>query len=164
MNELALSPAEQNETETIKLVMDTKSNFLELGNLLLENREHAYWSQNGHEGFGNYIESLSIGSYSWVTRLMDIARIVSHNILTEDEVLEIGTGKMALLLPRLKEGKVDIDTIELSKACTLSDLKLCLGHKVSELDHSHPIICPRCGHKFFPTLHAILDKDEQGVV
>ena len=149
-NELTL--AEKNELKLIQLIKHVKVDFIEIGSLLLENSNKAYWSMNGHESFKSYIEMLGIGSYSWATRLMAIAAVVSHNILTEDEVLEIGVGKMALLLPRLKEGKVDIDTIELSKSCSTYDLRVVLGKATDGELSEEWLLCPRCG------VHITFDK------
>jgi len=148
MNDIVLSPAEQNELKILELIKYVKVNFLTIGNLLLENYDKAYWSLNGHESFKSYIEMLGVGSYSWVTRLIDIARIVSHNILTENEVLEIGVGKVSLMLPSLKDGGVDTDIIELAKSCPYHDLRLKLGGITDDNDMSDEwLLCPRCGER-----------------
>jgi len=130
----------------MQLIKHVKVNFIEIGRLLAENYDKAYWSQN-HDSFKDFIEILGLGSYSWVTRLMDISRIVSHNILTEDEVLEIGVGKTCLLLPLLKDGGVDSDTIELAKACTTHDLRVKLGKATDDELSEEYLLCPRCGNK-----------------
>ncbi len=146
MNNLALTPAEQNERKTIELVADTKVNFLELGYLLVENQKHAYWSRNGHHSFAEYIETLGVGSKSWVYRLMQIAEVVSHNKLTEAEVMEIGVGKVCLLLSGLNDGKIDVDTIELAKHCPTYDLRIKLGKASDdEVVGEEYLLCPRCG-------------------
>ncbi len=149
MNNLALTPAEQNERDTIDLVANTKMNFLELGHLLVENQKHAYWSRNGHHSFAEYIETLGVGSKSWVYRLVQVADAVLQNRLTKEEVMEIGVGKTCLLLPQLKGGKVDADMISLAKRCPTFDLRLALGLAKEEDGMSQEyIICPKCGANF----------------
>ena len=50
-------------------------------------------------------------------------------------------------IPRLKEGKVDIDTIELAKYCPTHDLRIKLGiASDGELDEEY-LLCNRCGNK-----------------
>jgi hypothetical protein len=146
MVNLQLSPAEQNITKIVALVRGAKLNFLELGRLLIENQENSYHDAM-KVSFKDFCEMLGVGSFSWVTRLMNVARVVAHNILTEDEVLEIGIAKTCLLLPRLKKGEIDNDIIELAKSCPYHDLRLELGYKVSEFSEEY-INCPNCGSEF----------------
>ena len=141
--DISLTEAEQNELMIIQLAKDIKLYFLELGGLLAENQDRALWSQN-HESFRDFIEFLGIGSYSWVTRLIAISRIVATQLLTKEEVLEIGVAKACLLLPRIRKGKLDDDLKELAKNCPYHDLRVELGYKTDELSEEY-LICPRCG-------------------
>lgn len=142
-----LTKAEENILTTQHLVKDMHYSFLELGGLLLENQEAAYWSQCAYGSFQEFVEMLGI-SYSFATRLMGIARIVASQLLSKEEVLEIGVSKSCLLLPLLARGELDDDTKELAKSCPYRDLKLHLGHKVKDEDSSEYLTCPRCGVEF----------------
>jgi len=148
MNEIIqYTVAQVNELRIRELVKSAKLNFLEIGRLLNENLERAYWSEN-HESFKEFVESLGVGSYSWVTRLMDIANVVALHWLTEDEVLEIGVAKTCLLIPGIKKGKVDIDTVELAKVCPYRDLRIHLGQVEDGEMPEEYLECPRCGNRF----------------
>jgi len=142
--DLTLTEAERNELTIIELARDVKLHFLELGGLLVENQEKALWSQN-HESFREFVESLGIGSYSWVTRLMDLSRVVATQLLSKQELMEIGVAKACLLLPRLKKGKLDDDTKELARHCPYYDLRVMLGYKAEDELSEEYLICPRCG-------------------
>jgi hypothetical protein len=157
MTEIQLTPAEDNELTILNLVKNIKVNFLEVGALLVENYNQAYWSMNRHESFRNFVEQLGIGSYSWCTRLMRIAEVVATQLLTEDEVLEIGVAKTCLLLPMFAKSAVDVDTIELAKNCPYHDLRIMLGQaKEEETEEVRigDVTCPRCGASFpfFPSM------------
>ena len=151
-----LTPAEANEIEIINLTKNAKITFLEIGGLLAENYDKGYWSQCGHESFREFVEALGIGSYSWCTRLIAIARIVAHNILTEDEVLEIGTAKTCLLLPRVIDGKLDTDLVALAKNCPYHTLRVELGQAKQEEELSEEyLLCPRCGARILFQQHLL---------
>ena len=143
-----VSLAQENETQTRDLCRALKLNFIEIGRLLNQNYENSLWSLNQWGSFRDYVESLGIGSYSWVTRLMSIASLVDMNVISEPEALEIGVGKMALLIPRLREG--DLSLIDIAKDCPVSDLKQELGHKDCIPPDQETIRCPRCGAEFRP--------------
>lgn len=140
-----LSDAEKNELHLQQLASRQKSDFVSLGLLLYENHKEAYWSLCGHESFKDLIETLGVGSYSYVTRLMQAARLMIDKVLTEDEILEIGVAKVSLLLPRAKDGTLTRDDIELAKSAPYRDLRGHLGYKADDRDMGSSITCPRCG-------------------
>ena len=144
LNDTQQNDAQRNEIETRTLVANTQINFLRIGMLLMVNQDKALWSVVGHESFKDYIETLGIGSYSWVTRLVDMARVVATQQLSKEQVLEIGVSKMALLLPRLKSKTLEADMIELAKHCPVSDLREELGMKSGQ--SGSDCICNRCGN------------------
>ena len=142
--DLSLTEAERSEFLIVECCKDIKHRFLELGGLLADSQDKALWSEH-HESFRDFVELLGIGSYSWVTRLIDLSRVVATQLLTPDEVIEIGVAKACLLLPRAKKGVLDEDTKLLARNCTYVDLKIHLGHKIPEEDCEEYLLCPRCG-------------------
>ena len=137
------TPAELNEIETRDLVGETKRNFLKLGILLRENKERAFWSVCGHERFSDYVESLGIGSPSWVYRLIEIAEVVVTKRLSAEIVEEVGFSRTCLLLPLLKGDRLDNETLEVARNAPVSELKVHLGYKCR--DTNDFVYCPRCG-------------------
>ena len=144
MTEITYTDAEQNEDRIVTLCKNLHYNFLELGGLLVENERRAYWSANKHGSFPEFVEGLGI-SYSFGTRLMGISRIVAQQVLTEQEILEIGVSKACLLLPLFAKAELDAETKELAKHCPYRDLRLHLGHNVETELTDEYLLCPRCG-------------------
>ena len=144
MNLPELTEAERIELLIVHCCTNIRETFLELGGLLADYQDRALWSEH-HESFKDFIEMLGIGSYSWVTRLIDISRIVSQQLLTKEEVLQIGVAKACLLLPAVKKGTLSEDIKLLARDCTFTDLRIALGHNVPDEDSEEYIICTRCG-------------------
>jgi len=141
---LALLPHEENELKIRQLVLNIKGNFLELGELLLQNRENAHYSHH-HGSFDDFIESLGIGSKSWAYRVMDMAQLQRcHPLFPKERIIDIGFSKMTLLLPAAKKQTLDEDTVLLAQDCTMVALKEHLGHKIPEMSDDF-INCPNCG-------------------
>lgn len=146
----ALTKAEENCSLIQSLVKDIGCQFLELGGLLVDNQEKAYWGASGYESFKDFIEQLGVG-YSWATRLMDLARIVAQQLLSKEEILEIGVSKACLLLPSMKRGALAEGVKFLARDCTWSDLRKELGHNIPEpKDCDEYMLCPRCGSDISP--------------
>jgi len=144
-----LTPAEESQTLIMELAKTVKWGFIELGGLLCDNQDKAYWSRTGHESFKDFVETIGIGDYTWVTRLMDISRMVAKGIVTREQVLEIGVAKTVLLLPRAKKGQLTPELIELAKSCTWRELREELGGGSEALPAPEQFIrCPRCGQEF----------------
>lgn len=144
---LTQTEAEKNHGYIMAVVSDLKTNFIQLGLLLMDNYKSGYWSQLGHESFNSYVEQLGIGSYSTAMRLVEIAEFVTSRKLEVATVHEIGISKTMLLLPVAKKGELTDDMIELARNCTNRDLREHLGHKIQETDKEYCIDCPRCGVK-----------------
>ena len=140
----ALTEAEINELTIIELAKNYKLHYLEMGGFLADNQDRALWSEH-HESFRDFVEHLGIGSYSCVTRLINVSRVVAAQLLSKEDVMEIGVGKTCLLLPRLKDGRVSEDIVELAKNCTEYDLRVELGHKTRDEESEEYLLCPRCG-------------------
>ena len=160
MSEITLTKAEQNITETQELIRSAKIHFLEIGRLLQDCYENAYYSQGGYEKFKDYIEMLGIGSYTFCTRLMSMASCVTQMLISREDVIEIGIGKMQDILPRLKKGKLSQDDIELAKAAPQRDLREFLGLKVPHNDSNHHVVCSRCGAEIIGAAWVKKEKDE----
>ena len=143
MNLPALTQAETNESLIRDLCRDTKVNMLRIGVELYRNQEKCYWSEH-HESFRDFVETLGIGDYSWVTRLVGIGKAIVTQQLSVEEVLEIGVSKTGLLLPKLRKGELDEDTKALALVSTFRDLREHLGHNVGS-DGEEYLTCPRCG-------------------
>lgn len=148
-NEVELSLAEKNHQRTQELIKSAQIHFLEIGRLLLECRDNKYWTELGYDKFRDYCEVLNIGDYSTCSRMMDIARCIMQQFIKEEDVIEIGMGKMYLLLPRLKNGALDSDTMDVAKFAPQRDLREYLGKTVVENDVEAQITCPNCGETIF---------------
>jgi len=141
--DIRLTEAEHNELAIADCCKNIKYRFLELGGLLADNQDRALWSEH-HERFKDFVEMLGIGSYSWVTRLINISRIVALQLLTSEEVIEIGVSKACLLLPLARKGKLSEDIKELARNAPFRDLRAELRNEAeSELPEEY-LICPRC--------------------
>lgn len=142
---LQLTKAEENCLTIAGLVKRIHYDFLELGGLLLENQENAYWSQCRHESFKDFVQQLGV-SYDWATRMMGVAKAVVEAVWTKEEVLEIGVAKACLLLPKIKDGQLPEELKLLARDCTFNDLRKELGHNLTEpKDFGEYLYCPRCG-------------------
>lgn len=139
-----LTEAEKNECLIRQLCRDVKVHLLEIGMLLAFNQDRGLWSEH-HESFKDLVETLGIGDYSWVTRLVRMGRVVASQLLTRDEVLEIGVSKTVLLLPRIEKGELDEETKMLALVSTFSGLREHLGHQLHGEDGDEFLLCPRCG-------------------
>jgi hypothetical protein len=140
-----LTLAEQNTVRTIELCHSIKSNFLEVGKLLYENLVNAYWSQCGYDSWSNYLESLGIASRSKLARLADIAQCVATQVLTEDDVIEMGVTCAETLLPVIRRGNLTLDLLEIAKTGSTRELRRALGHKFNENNQDYSVRCPHCG-------------------
>ena len=145
MNEIRLTKAETNIRNTQLLVRNIHDSFLDLGWLLIENEQAAYWSQCAYESFTDFIGQLGI-SYSFATRLMGIARVVTSQLLSKEEVIEMGVSKACLLLPRLRDG-IDDETKAIAISAPYQELRRHLGHKVKDVETSEYLLCPRCAFR-----------------
>lgn len=142
--DISLTEAEKSETLIRRLCGDIKLHFLELGMLLALNQDRGLWSEH-HESFKDFVETLGIGDYSWVTRLVRIGRVVTQQLIQREELMEMGMSKACLLLPRIEKGDLDEDTKILALVCTFSDLREHLGHHLHGGDGDEFLLCPRCG-------------------
>lgn len=125
-------------------VKELAKNFLDVGELLIQNQTMGYWGESGAESFKDFTEMLGIG-YSWATRLMNMRKIVTLQLMTEQEVLEVGPSKMMLLLPKAKGGLPD-DVRAIARDGTFMDLRRALGHNIPDPEWAEEfVICPRCG-------------------
>lgn len=139
-----LTNAETNELAIRQYCQEVKRHFLILGTLLCESYDNAYWSITKWESFQDFVESLGIGHYSTVTRLMQVARMRCRNALTDDEIYEIGISKCFLLAPVARDGEISDELREIAKHGTVADLKAELGQACKQLNGGY-IVCPRCG-------------------
>jgi len=142
------NPAQSNIAAIGEVLSTMQDNALSLGLLLWHNRENCYWQEMQCETFATFCEDYCKLSYSYATRLINVALLVQRQIYTPEEVKEIGTTKMALLLPSAERPVFDI--IELAKHGTVKDLKAVLkGRDEPERDGPTSLICPRCGAEIF---------------
>jgi hypothetical protein len=146
---IQLTDAEKNVVDTQHLVKHMKGCFIVIGGLLEANKKAAYWSVAGFESWRDYVEQLGIGSYANAMRLIQIYRVVSVRILSEEDVYEIGMAKTMMLLPLAENGNLTQDIISLAKNGTARDLRQQLGHKVTENDGRHSVTCSRCGEVIY---------------
>ena len=103
-----LTKAEENCLMISEAVKDIGKAFIRVGELLIDNQVNGYWSATGAESFKDFTAMLGF-SYSWATRLMAMSRVVTSQLLTEDEVLEIGPSKMGLLVAHTDNGELTDD-------------------------------------------------------
>ncbi len=141
-----LDKAQENCLTIAGLVKKLHYDFLELGGLLLENRNMGYWNASGCESFKDFIQQLGI-SYDWATRMMGLAEIVAQQLLTPAEVVEMGVAKATLLLPHVKNGTLPEDIKLLARDCSWNDLRKELGHNLVDPDNYEEFVnCPHCGY------------------
>ena len=143
MSEITLTAAERNEIALINCCRDIHYKFIDLGDLLIENEARSHWASNRHESFKELVAMLGL-SYSFATRLMGIARLVTSQQFTKEEILEIGVSKSCLLLP-LKT--VDEETRAIAKTAPYQELRKHLGHKVKDIEGTEYLLCPRCAYR-----------------
>jgi len=119
--------------------------FLRVGQLLIDNQENGYWAATGAESFKDFTAMLGF-SYSWATRLMAMHRVVTSQLLTEDEVLEIGQSKMGLLVAHTGNGGLTDEVKAIARDGSFIDLRKALGHNILDPELSEEyLVCPRCG-------------------
>jgi len=146
----AVTKGQENCLLIASMVRNIALNYLELGGLLVENQENGYWGDSGHESFKDFIQDLGI-SYDWATRMMGLARVVTQQLFTKEEILDIGVSKACLLLPHVKKGKLDEETRLLARDCTFTDLRKQLGHNIKGIeDCEEYVLCRRCGSEINP--------------
>jgi len=146
METIEMTKAEENCLRIAGLVKKLHYDFLELGGLLLENQENAYWGEQA-ESFKDFVQQLGV-NYSWATGLMRVAKLVVDQILTKDELAEIGPAKAVLLLPSVKDGHLSDEVKAIARDGTYNDLRLTLGHNLSEESGRVFMLCPRCANEF----------------
>jgi hypothetical protein len=139
-----LTKAEENCAAIGGLVKRLQYDFLELGGLLLENRDKAHWRAAGAESFKDFIQDLGI-SYDWSTRLIGLAEVVAQQLLTTEDLVSIGVAKACLLLPHAKNGTLTEDQKLLAQNCTWNDLRKELGHNLTEKEIEEYVVCSHCG-------------------
>jgi hypothetical protein len=145
----SLSKGEEQDLLIRQLSQHIELHFLELGGLLCEFYDGSLWLGLNYDRWADYVESLGIGSYNYVMSLISIARMVAVQIVTPDELAEIGYSKACLLAPLAKKDKLSREIIELAKCCTNRDLRLEIGYKVPDNESDCRIICSRCGNEIY---------------
>ena len=124
---LRLTRAEENCSAIAHLVKDLARYSVELGGLLVENQENAFWGTTGHASFKDYVQELGI-SYDWATRMMGLARVVAQQLLTQSEIDEMGVANAVLLLPLASKGELSDEIKTQARDSTWTDLRKALGH------------------------------------
>lgn len=142
--DLSLTPAEKNLTEIYSTVKEIFVNFLKLGLLLYDCREHGYYNSAGHSRFKDFIEAIHL-EWTQATRLVGIAELVLTQRIDSGTVLEIGYSKMCYLLPRFRNGTVSEDMVQLAKSAPQADLRRELGYKMPDNETDQFIVCSHCG-------------------
>lgn len=136
--------AEGNILHIHQLIQNIAKNFLELGKLLKINQENGYWQKGGFDTFQDFIESLGM-KHSQAYQLMGIESFRSNGLLTEPQILEIGTSKMGLLVRAANKGKeLTPEIISIAEQGTVEGLKRELGYFIPEKDGEKQVYC-RCG-------------------
>lgn len=146
---MILSPAELNEQTTRELHGKIENNFLDIGILLVENRDKKYWSMCGHESFKEYLESLGFHDVSKAYVLMEIATYEAMGLWTREDLKEMGITRARRILPLARSGE-DWEDWKI-RAMTLSDreLRKARNFKVVENDERYTIVCQHCGNTLY---------------
>jgi len=148
METIEMTKAEENCLRITGLVKKLHYDFLELGGLLLENKDLAYWGASGCESFKDFVQQLGV-SYDWATRMVDICETLVDKFFTKDEIVEMGVAKACLLLPKAKKDGISEDLKLLARDCSWNDLRKELGHNLTDpKDLGEYLLCPRCGAEF----------------
>jgi len=144
------------ETEAIQtklhieqLAQRMKGDAVMVGALLLKARNNCHWSTLGYESFKGYVEDLDFpvsASYSWATRLMGVAQMVADQLLTAQDVDEMGVSKAIRLLPAANRGEDITEWIVEAKVLSERDLRLKMAGKDDpEIPTGRTITCWNCG-------------------
>lgn len=126
--------ARLNREETIRLFGEIQRNFLQIGKLLTQCYEERYWQVLGYRSFREYAEyNLPIkNSYSWSTRLINVYRLSITSLAPpNDSLIRIGIGKLCLLLPKTRRGKLNEALWSKAEILSYKELKRELGYKVA---------------------------------
>ena len=142
----AYNEAETNCMAIEALTKEIFVSFVKLGVLLMQNQDKAFYSAAGFSGFKEYTEAVGLTDWTMVTRLVNIGRVVTSQQISFGDASEIGYSKMCLLLPKFRKGEVSQDLIQLAKVAPNRDLRLELGHKISEETFEEYVTCTRCGY------------------
>ena len=133
-------------------------NFLVIGKLLNESRNNLYWQVLGYDRMQDYVENpeLSLPSWSWACRLMDIWQFivmpklegVDYERLLE-ALSEVGVSKLTRMLPAARDGRLTEDDWEAAKILSDRDLQRHFRNKPEPATKSRQdesgVYCPRCG-------------------
>jgi hypothetical protein len=144
-----LSRGEALDLTVKQLIRHMKVHFLEVGGLLAELHEGAWWTACGFDRWQDYVESLGIGSYEYVMGLIGISKMMAAQVMTIDELNEVGYSKACLLVPLHNKGKLSAEIISLAKTGTNLDLRKEIGYRVPENDENCRISCPHCGQVLY---------------
>ena len=146
MTDLSLTPAEQNLTDIYATVKEIFVNFLKLGLLLYNCKEHSYFNAAGYDSFKDFVQAINL-EWTQATRLVGIAELVLTQRISSEAVMEIGYSKMCYLLPRFRNETVSEDMIQLAKSAPQADLRRELGYKMPDGETDQYLNCPRCGNE-----------------
>jgi len=139
------APADANTLLIEQFSRSLKIHFVILGGLLCECADNAHWTQdNKWDSFSDFAESLGVGSYTTITRMMQVYRVATSQQLTLAEIIEIGRSKMYYLVPILRKGGMSDEVKAIALTGTVKSLREELGHKVVESIHRE-VHCPNCG-------------------
>ena len=131
MTDLSLTPAEQNLTDIYATVKEIFVNFLKLGLLLYNCKEHSYFNAAGFDNFKDFVQAINL-EWTQATRLVGIAELVLTQRISSEAVMEIGYSKMCYLLPRFRDGTITEEKVELAKVAPQADLRRELGYRMPD--------------------------------
>ena len=140
-----LSRGESLDLTVRQLIRHMAAHFLEVGGLIGELYEGNLWQSCNYDRWADYVESLGIGSYTYVMSLISLSKLYTAQILSKEEIAEIGYSKACLLVPLIKKGGLTDDILAIAKNGTNRDLRIAEGYRVTSNDSDSHVVCPRCG-------------------
>jgi hypothetical protein len=140
-----LSKGESLDLTVRQLIRHMAIHYLEVGGLLAEIYEGKMWSVSGYDRWKDYVESLGVGSYTYVMSLISISKMIAAAVLSREDLDEIGYSKVCLLVPLINKGKITDEILSIARTGNNRDLRIAVGYKVSENDGDCSVICSNCG-------------------
>ena len=142
--------AEQIDGEIREKLQTVKGNLLLAAGKLAQSQDMGYWKQLGgghsHDKFKDYVESLGGPSYSYLTRVCNVARAIGAKHYTAAEVDEMGLSCAIALLPIINRGELTPEILEAALTGSVATLKAMFAGD-SEIKAEPFVVCPRCGEE-----------------
>ncbi len=141
--------AEQIDSDIREKIQNAKGNLLLAAGKLSQSQDMGYWLQLGgghsHDKFKDYIDSLGGPSYSYMTRVMNVTRVIGQGNYTAADVDEMGLSCAIALLPVIKKGEMTSEIFQAALTGSVSELMAMIKGTPTTTEDRPFIVCTRCG-------------------